>query len=113
MSNINIKQIEEYKKIFGLSKMKKLWLEFVITSQENWQKCNKNEPEKQAFHNWRSNSQIFGMNKFSKLCEQIEENIICHRYSKIPELISLSKVCYDNSIKEVKELFNEWEKENG
>ena len=112
--NINTLRFEEYKKIFGLSKMKKLWQEFLESSQKNWQEINNTEYEhqKQFFHNWRSNSLVFGMNKFAKLCEQIEENILCHRYSKIPELISLSKECYDNSIKDVKMVFKTWEKHN-
>ena len=115
MNNINIKRLDEYKKAFGLSKMKILWREFLNFSKNNWKMINNNEYEnqKQIFHNWRSNSQVFGMNKFSKLCERIEENILCHRYSKIPELISLSKECYDTSIKEVKAIFNSWEKNNG
>ena len=114
MNNINIKQIEKYKKVFGLSKMKKLWQEFLISSEDNWKKINntKNEEQRQFFHNWRSNSQVFGMSNFSKICGQIEENILCHRYSKISELISLSKECYDNSIKEVKAIFIRWEKNN-
>ncbi len=114
MNNINIKQIEKYKKVFGFSKMKKLWQEFLISSEDNWKKINdaKNEDYRQFFHNWKSNSQVFGMSDFSKICSQIEENILCHRYSKIPKLISLSKKCYNTSIKEVKIIFTTWEKNN-
>lgn len=111
-SLLNKSRFEEYRSVFGLAKMKKLWRDFLLNADDCWHRLENCDYEEQRtfFHNWRSSSRVFGMEAFSSRCTQIEEDILCRRFSKIPELISSSKLCYDDSVREVETIFSRWEK---
>ena len=51
------------------------------------------------------------MEDFSKICTKIEDNLINNRKTKVGQLISESKDCYQKSILKVIEILQERENE--
>ena len=105
-NNINKKQLNEYLNIFGKRKMQGLLRDYLADSTRSWEIMDKstNNEKRHIFHCWRSNSLVFGMEDFSKLCIKIEEDLINNRFSKAQELIPQSKECYQQSILKVIEI---------
>lgn len=105
-NNINKKQLNEYLNIFGKRKMQGLLRDYLADSTRSWEIMDKstNNEKRHIFHCWRSNSLVFGMEDFSKLCTKIEEDLINNRFSKAQELIPQSKECYQQSILKVIEI---------
>ena len=114
MNNINKKQLNEYLDIFGHRKMQGLLRDYLADSTKSWENLDKSSltEKRRIFHCWRSNSLVFGMEDFSKLCTKIEDDLINNRFTKASELISLSKVCYQESIMKVIAILQEEKNEN-
>ncbi len=108
---INCRHFDDYLRIFGLSKMQFLWSEYLAHSAAIWEKMpdlTRAERER-AFHNWRSSSQVFGMDEFARACQQTEERILQHRLAGLDEQIAQNRRLYESSVDEVKALFEEKE----
>ncbi len=73
--NLNM---SEYRRIFGSSKMQKLWQEFISEAQNYLQNIEDEDAEKQqiCFHNLRAYALVFDMTDFMRVCTEMEENII-------------------------------------
>lgn len=73
--NLNM---SEYRRIFGSSKMQKLWQEFVSEAQNYLHHIEDEDAEKQqiCFHNLRAYALVFDMTDFMRICTEMEENII-------------------------------------
>lgn len=115
MQPIDIKQFNKYKNIFGEAKMHILWKEFVAQAESSWQQMSyfQWDDKRHLFHNWRSGSQVFGLNKFSVCCLQIEENIINHRFAKAEKQVLKSKQIYQESVEKVNAIFSKMESQDG
>lgn len=115
MQQINIKQFNKYKNIFGKTKMLTLWKEFVAQAESSWQQMSHFEWEdkRHLFHNWRSGSQVFGLGEFSIRCQQIEENIINHRFAKAEKQIMECKQIYQESVEKANAIFSQTEGQDG
>lgn len=111
---INYEEIERYLSVFGKDKFCGLWNEFLNCSAENWQNMDNIEFAKKryVFHNWRSGSKIFGMDKFSTLCQRAEDCIINCRTEKAIQLINECRECYTEQITAVKQYLFMMEQEN-
>lgn len=83
--------------------MQGLLRDYLADSTKSWETLDKitNSEKRHIFHCWRSNSLVFGMEDFSKLCTKIEDDLLNNRFSKAQELIPLSKECYQQSILKV------------
>lgn len=114
MQKINIKQFNKYKKIFGIQKIQALWEDFVNQAEDAWQKMDILEMEacRYIFHNWRSSGKIFGLDDFSQLCQQIEENILSHRFAKAKKQIQAAKLLYQECLSSVSAMFSQKENDN-
>ncbi|MBR2033131.1 MAG: hypothetical protein IKA03_00480 [Alphaproteobacteria bacterium] len=115
MQKVNIKQFNKYKNIFGETKMLALWKEFVAQAECFWKQMSHFEWEDKRllFHNWRSGSQVFGLGEFSACCQQIEENIINHRFAKAEKQAMESKQIYQESLEEINMIFSQMESQDG
>lgn len=73
--NLNM---DEYRRIFGSSKMQKLWQEFISEAHSYLQNIEDEDAEKQqiCFHNLRAYALVFDMTEFTRICTEMEENII-------------------------------------
>lgn len=73
--NLNM---SEYRRIFGSSKMQKLWQEFISEAQNYLHNIEDEDAEKQqiCFHNLRAYALVFDMTDFMRVCTEMEENII-------------------------------------
>ena len=73
--NLNM---SEYRRIFGSSKMQKLWQEFISEAQNYLHNIEDEDAEKQqiCFHNLRAYALVFDMADFMRVCTEMEENII-------------------------------------
>ena len=113
MTDVNKKQLSEYLNIFGKNKMQGLLKDYLAQSNKSWETLhNISDNEKsRIFHSWRSSSLVFGMENFSKICTKIEDHLINNRKSKLPQLISESEACYQESIIKVIEILQERENE--
>ena len=70
--------MSEYRRIFGSSKMQKLWQEFISEAQNYLQNIEDEDAEKQqiCLHNQRAYALVFDMTDFMRVCTEMEENII-------------------------------------
>lgn len=110
--SVNLNHLQEYQKIFSSVKMHRLWSEYLKVSQDVWDEMpSKNHEQlRLAFHSWKSNSQVFGMDEFSTLCAEIEEQLLKHKPVEVlQERIAACRKCYERSILVVNEYF---EKDN-
>lgn len=73
--NLNM---SEYRRIFGSAKMQKLWQEFITEAQNYLRNIENEDAEKQqiCFHNLRAYALVFDMLEFTRICTEMEENII-------------------------------------
>lgn len=103
MNKINKSQLNEYLSIFGKRKMQGLLRDYLADSTKSWEGLDKSSTseKRRIFHCWRSNSLVFGMEDFSRLCTKIEDDLINNRFAKASELIPVSKECYQESILKV------------
>ena len=115
MHKINTKQLNKYKNIFGTHKMQMLWNEFIDQAEDSWQKMDELdwESRRYVFHNWKSGGKIFGLDDFSQSCQEIEENILTHRFVKAEKQISLAKHIYKENISAVNKIFLQMESNDG
>lgn len=106
---INQKRFGEYAGIFGAEKMRFLWKEYLAQADKTWQEMSELDSDslRRVFHNWRSSSQVFGMDEFARLCQRIEEKILKRRLSGLEEQIKECQELYEQDIKEVKAIFKE------
>lgn len=111
---LNLCRFDEYKNVFGAKKIHSLWNEFLAQSVKNWQDIEKSDWEEKRliFHNWRSSSQVFGMDDFSAICLIIEDRIIRHRFNGLEKLIGKSQEIFEESVKQVILIFSKMEPEN-
>lgn len=70
--------MDEYRRIFGSTKMQKLWQEFITEAQKYLHHIEDEDAEKQqiCFHNLRAYALVFDMTEFTRVCTEMEENII-------------------------------------
>lgn len=88
--------------------MRKLWKDFLENAEQGWKTLNRDDYKalRLLFHSWKSSSLVFGMDDFSHCCAHIEESILSHHHwDKLTEMIEQSKICYQDSIKEVNTYF--------
>lgn len=73
--NLNM---NEYRRIFGSQKMQKLWQEFISEANTYLHNVEYEDAEKQqiCFHNLRAYALVFDMTEFTRICTEMEENII-------------------------------------
>ena len=73
--NLNM---NEYRRIFGSSKMQKLWQEFIAEANQYLHNIEDEDAEKQqiCFHNLRAYALVFDMVEFTRICTEMEESII-------------------------------------
>lgn len=108
---VKFRRLEEYRKIFGLRKIRRLWLRFLRVSESSWLILSQTPPEfppdlRLIFHSWKSSSLIFGMDEFSRRCSRIEDNLLCRRHQKafLREVDKL-RACYQNSTQQINDYF--------
>lgn len=113
-ARINLRRFGEYKNIFGAGKMRFLWNEYLAQSSRNWRDMAGQDWDSRrlAFHSWRSSSQVFGMDEFSRICLVIEERILSRRLDGLEPIVADSRRLYDQSINEVTAIFLQMEQEN-
>ena len=70
--------ILQYVSLLGNKKMNSLWEEFKTDSNKKFEELDINSKEslRLTFHSLKSSSKIFGLEIFSNLCSEIEENIL-------------------------------------
>ncbi len=105
---INSQHLQEYIDIFPHEKMMRLWQEFVQSSAESWSNLPKMRSEQMrlVFHNWKSNSQVFGMDVFAQQCATLEEKLLKRQsIDSLSEDIEDCMYCYKLSVDEVKRYF--------
>lgn len=75
---IDFTNLEQYKSVFGMEKMKLLWNEFCLDAENKLKNIETKTSEEQrlAYHSLRSSSLVFGMTDFSELCTSYEERIL-------------------------------------
>ncbi len=111
INKINTRRLNEYKEVFGTQKLRFLWNEYLEQSSQNWQKLNAAdwETKRQMFHNWRSASQVFGMDDFARICQTIEDKILKRHFEKLEQKIVDSREIYEQSIGDVGIIFLQME----
>ena len=111
---VNWRHLNEYARIFGLSKMHGLWCEFVKQGTFSWKEIETGDLEgrRLIFHSWKSSSQIFGMDEFSALCASLEEHILSRRLDKLDEAVEQCRQCYHNSVQEIIPYFAKMDDKN-
>lgn len=111
ISKINTRRLNEYKEVFGLPKLRFLWHEYIEQSNQNWQNMEASdwETRRQIFHNWRSSSQVFGMDDFARLCQTIEDKILKHHFDGLEQKIAESRNVYNQSTGDVGIIFLQME----
>lgn len=109
---VNLSHLQEYQKIFGLLKIRRLWEDFITLSEQSWQSVGIQPPEqlRLTFHSWKSSSLVFGMDDFSHHCSVIEECLLCRRHlEQLPLMIDESRRVYQHAVAEVNLYLNEQE----
>lgn len=112
---VNWKHFNEFQHIFGREKMAYLWQEYLTQSRGSWQKIPPEvcEELRLTFHSWKSSSQIFGLDEFSKRCARIEDHILNRRHlDLLPEMIHDCKNCFEASTAEIIPYFEKWKPEH-
>ncbi len=111
---INLRRLGEYKNIFGAQKMRFLWNEYLAQSAKSWQNMAAADWESRrlAFHSWRSSSQVFGMDEFSRVCLVIEERMLNCRFDGLEQMIEDSRAVYEQSIDAVAAIFLQMEQQH-
>lgn len=111
ISKINTRRLNEYKEVFGLQKLRFLWHEYIEQSTHNWQNMETADwkTKRQMFHNWRSSSQVFGMDDFARLCQIIEDKILKRHFDGLEQKIAESRSIYDQSAGDVGLIFLQME----
>lgn len=111
--DINKKQIDEYIQMLGSKKYQALWQDFLKLSAQYWEELSGSSAAemKYSFHNWRSNSKVFGMEKFSEYCMQIETSLLSGMaISELSEEIERSKQCFNQSVAKIDAYFKRKER---
>ncbi len=110
MSNeVNWPQFEEYARMLGEEKFRALWQDFLTLSEHYWQELESPAPAtmRYNFHNWRSNSKVFGMEAFSDHCAKIEEALLGGAVlADLSEQIAQSKLCFNQTAATINAYFN-------
>lgn len=107
-TTINLRRFGEYKNIFGWDKMRCLWQEYLLQSHQNWQDMATLDfaDQRLLFHNWRSSSLVFGMDKYAACCQRIEDHILNCRFSGLSEQIAACSSLFQQSAAEVAAIFS-------
>lgn len=108
MNKFNTQRLQEYAAVFGNAKIRRLWDEFLTVSARNWDNFEQKTPDEQknCFHNWKSGSLVFGLEEFSALCAEAEENILARRLHKLPRQIQKIRDSFWESTDKVTEYLN-------
>lgn len=108
---VNWKHLYEYQHIFGLSKLAALWVDYLEQAQQSWSTLPPEACEqlRLTFHSWKSSSQVFGLDEFSRRCSQVEDNILNRRHlDGLPGQINDCRECFEQSIAELIPYFEKW-----
>lgn len=94
--------------------MRFLWNEYLVQSAKSWQNVAAMDwvACRTAFHNWRSSSQVFGMDDFAQACLVIEERILSRRFAGLEKMVAESRGLYEQSINDVAAIFLQMEEDN-
>lgn len=111
---INWEIINEYEGILGTNKLCDLWKDYLEQAENSWKIMDglSLEEKRLTFHNWRSNSQVFGMMEFADNCALIEEAIVNHHnLDKLDDMIKQSRLRFQVGVAELKSYFKKVEVE--
>lgn len=108
-AEVNWAQFNEYEQMLGADKFQALWQDFLNLSEHYWQELENLETSamRYNFHNWRSNSKVFGMDAFAAYCSEIEEALLADAsVTDLSEQITQSKLCFNQTTATINAYFN-------
>lgn len=111
-SIINWERLSEYENILGSNKLGGLWKDYLEQAENSWKimEALSLEEKRFTFHNWRSNSQVFGMLEFADNCALIEEAIVNqHNLNKLDDIIKQSRLSFQAGVAELNPYFKKME----
>lgn len=108
MQAINKDTFEQYRQVFGTTKMMSLWQEFKESTENKLKNIENSSLEeiRLCFHSLRSSSLVFGLDELSKNCEIIEGAVLSgEKLAEIKKHIDKTKKLFYNACESINELF--------